>query len=247
MVGRAISDSQPDLPSVLEALRVSEQRGVAGLLALEIMHEIRNPLEALSNLIYLTSMEPDDSDSVLRNMRLAQEQIGTLVGIAAHTLGFVRADENRQGVEIASIAEAALRIHQRQINKKNLCLIKDLQPVTAKAIARGELLQVLSNLIVNAIDALPEGGTLHVRVRKLNAKIRLTVADNGHGIPIENYEKIFEPFFTTKGGRGTGLGLFLSKRIIDRHRGSIRLRSSVVPGKQGTIFRISIPIRPTLQ
>ena len=83
--------------------------------------------------------------------------------------------------------------------------------------------------------------------RKMKDEVRLTIADNGHGIPTENYEKIFQPFFTTKSGRGTGLGLALSKRIVDRYRGKIRLRSSVRPGKRGTIFRISIPISPAIQ
>ena len=238
----AIPDSQPDLSSLLEALRASEERGVAGLLALELMHEIRNPLEALSNLIFLTNLESDNPDKVRQYMRLAEEQIRTVAEITGYTLGFVRASEDPQSVELVPIAEAALRVHQRAIEKKNLRLVKDLNPVIAPAISRGEMLQVLSNLVANAVDALPENGTLHVRVRRTGDEVRVTVADNGPGIPAENCQKIFRPFFTTKIGRGTGLGLALSKKIVDRYRGRIRVRSSTRGGKSGTVFRISVPI-----
>jgi signal transduction histidine kinase len=114
----AIPDSQPDLSSLLEVLRASEERGVAGLLALELMHEIRNPLEALSNLIFLTNLESDHPDKVRQYMRLAEEQIRTVAEITGYTLGFVRASEDPQSVELVPIAEAALRVHQRAIEKK---------------------------------------------------------------------------------------------------------------------------------
>jgi signal transduction histidine kinase len=114
----AIPDSQPDLSSLLEVLRASEERGVAGLLALELMHEIRNPLEALSNLIFLTNLESDNPDKVRQYMRLAEEQIRTVAEITGYTLGFVRASEDPQSVELVPIAEAALRVHQRAIERK---------------------------------------------------------------------------------------------------------------------------------
>jgi len=99
----------------------------------------------------------------------------------------------------------------------------------------------VSNLIVNALDAIAEDGTVHLRVRKCGGKVRIVVADNGHGITRENAAQLFQPFFTTKGGRGTGLGLCVSKRIIDHHNGTIRVRSSVRPGRSGTAFQISLP------
>jgi signal transduction histidine kinase len=105
----------------------------------------------------------------------------------------------------------------------------------------GEILQVISNLIVNAIDALPSDGTLYLRVRRVQDRVQLVIADNGHGIPSEHSEKIFQPFFTTKTEHGSGLGLALSQKIIERHHGRIRMRSSVREGKSGTLFRISLP------
>jgi signal transduction histidine kinase len=104
------------------------------------------------------------------------------------------------------------------------------------------MLQVISNLIHNSIDALPQDGILRLRLRKAEGEIHLLIADNGHGIPAEYADEIFQPFITTKEERGTGLGLALTKRIVERHRGTIRMRSSVRPGKSGTLFKISLPV-----
>jgi signal transduction histidine kinase len=237
-----ISDFHQDFDPMVEALTLSEERALAGMLALEIMHEIRNPLEALGYLTYLCNQEADDSQKVREYMRLAEEQVSTVDRIVHQTLGFAKSHEVAEPVELATIAEAALRIHQRTIDTKNLRLIKDLRPDAIAPVARGDLLQVFSNLIVNAVDALPEDGVLRLRVRKCCSEVQLIIADNGHGIPREHSDKIFRPFFTTKQGRGNGLGLALSKRIIDRYRGRIRMRSSVRPGKSGTTFRISLPL-----
>jgi signal transduction histidine kinase len=106
----------------------------------------------------------------------------------------------------------------------------------------GEMLQVVSNLIANALDALPAFGILHLRLRKRGGRIHFVMADNGHGIAIVNNDRIFRPFFTTKENRGTGLGLDLSEKIIQRHFGSIRMRSSVRPQKRGTTFRVCLPL-----
>ena len=119
--------------------------------------------------------------------------------------------------------------------------MKDLPRGVVAEIRMGEILQVVSNLIVNALDALPADGTLAVRIRKRANMVHILIADNGHGIPVEYTGSIFEPFFTTKEEKGTGLGLPLSKQIIERHGGKIWVRSSVRPGKSGTTFRISLP------
>jgi signal transduction histidine kinase len=140
------------------------------------------------------------------------------------------------------LAEAGLRIHQKKIADKRVRLVKRLAGEVMAEVHRGELLQVISNLIVNALDALPTEGTLHVRLRKSEDKVHFLIADNGHGIPAENIESIFQAFFTTKEEKGTGLGLALSKKIVERHGGKIRVRSSTREGRQGTAFKISLPI-----
>ncbi len=234
---------QAKLKIAAEALRVSEERATAGRLALEVMHEIRNPLEALGNLHYLCVLESKHSEKVQYFMRLADEQLGNLKHIADHTLAFARHSQVPRPTDLVGVAEAALRIHFGDIKAKNVHLLKDLPEELFVDAHTGAMLQVISNLIVNALDALPCEGTLHLRLRKLHGEVQLLIADNGQGIPKENRGRVFEPFFTTKGERGTGLGLALSKDIVERHRGHIRLRSSVRPGKSGTTFKISLPAK----
>ena len=174
-------------------------------------------------------------------MRMAEEQVATLGQITTQTLGFIRSPHSPKPIALAMVAEAALRIHQRKIEAKKVHLVKDLPANLVAEVCTGEMLQVISNLIVNALDALPANGTLCLRLRKSQGEVRFVIADNGPGIPAEYADVIFEPFFTTKQEHGTGLGFGLSKKIIRRHHGVIRMRSSVRPGKSGTIFRISLP------
>ena len=226
----------PDLSGEAEEVRL-----LAGQLALEMIHEIRNPLEALSHLTYLTLQEPGDRDKVIRYMQMAEEQMATLNGIVSQTLGFARTSPTSKPNDLAAVAEAAIRIHHRAIAAKKIHLVKDLPAGILAEVRSGELLQVLSNLIVNALDSLPSDGLLWVRLRKCADRVHILIADNGHGIPAEQTVSIFQPFFTTKGDNGTGLGLPLSKKIIERHGGCIGVRSSTRPGRSGTTFRISIP------
>jgi signal transduction histidine kinase len=146
-------------------------------------------------------------------------------------------------MHLVVLAEAAIRIHRRAIKEKRFHLMKDLSEGIEADVHTGKLLQVVSNLIVNALDALPAEGVLRLRLRERQGQVQFIIADNGHGIPPNQNEVAFQPFFTTKAERGTGLGLALSKRIIERHQGRIRLRSSVTPGRSGSVFKISLPSR----
>jgi signal transduction histidine kinase len=228
---------------VTEALRKAEERAIAGRLALEVMHEIRNPLEALGHLTYLALQHTDDPAKVRGYLLQAEEQMANLSHIAKQTLGFSQQLEKPRAVDLVSVAEAAIRIHQRVIDEKRIHLIRDLPDGAVAEVFSGEMLQVVSNLIVNALDALPAEGILRLRVRKRKNEVDFVIADNGHGIPPQHSGAIFQPFFTTKTGKGTGLGLALSKRIIELHNGRIRVRSSVRSGKSGTAFKISLPLR----
>jgi signal transduction histidine kinase len=241
MSSSPIPDLNAQLEAVTEALRKSEERGIAGQLALELMHEIKNPLEALGHLTYLAGEEADHGDRVRKYMRLAGEQMSTVTQIVGQTLGFARSSHTPRQIELVALTEAALRIHQRKIDERKIHLVKDLPSGIFAEVHTGEILQVISNLIVNAMDALPADGTLCLRLRRGQQCVQLMVADNGHGIPAEFIEKVFQPFYTTKGANGSGLGLALSKKIIERHHGRISIRSRVTPGKSGTIFRICLP------
>jgi len=182
----------------------------------------------------------DDPQKVRTYSHLAEEQMATLSRIANQTLRFARSARAVQAYSLGSVAEAALRIHQRMIEAKKVHLVKEFEDVVDPVCA-GEILQVISNLLDNALEALPPQGTLRLRLRKRGGEIRFLLADNGHGISREHLPHIFQPFFTTKEGRGTGLGLALSRNIVDRRPGNIRVRSSDRPGKSGTTFMISIP------
>jgi signal transduction histidine kinase len=239
----ALLISERKLAIATEALRKTEERAVAGRLALEVMHEIKNPLEALGHLTYLALQDADDPAKVRMYLLQTQEQMENLSHIAKQTLGFSQQLGMPRAIDLVSVAEAAIRIHYRVIEEKRIHLVKDLPKGAVAEVFTGEMLQVISNLIVNALDALPAEGILRLRVRKRKNEIDFVIADNGHGISDQHKEAIFQPFFTTKIDKGTGLGLALSKRIIERHNGSIRVRSSARPGKSGSAFKISLPLR----
>lgn len=153
----------------------------------------------------------------------------------------MRLSRQPQKSDLAAITEAALRVHQRVIDAKKIQLVKQLRGDFTAEVHATEVMHAISNLLVNALDALPEYGVLTLRLRKTQGHIHLLIADNGHGIPEEHRDKIFKPFFTTKEDRGNGLGLAFSKEIVERHRGKIWMRSSVGPANSGTTFRISLP------
>jgi signal transduction histidine kinase len=236
-----IDNLQSKLLRTAEALRKSDEHATAGCLALEVLHDIRNPLEAILNLNYLTGVSANSPQEVRRLTRLAEEQVIIATEIANSVLGFARTADQPKPTPLVLLAEAALRIHQRSIEAKKVRLLKDLSEDAVASVYTGEMLQVISNLIHNALDAVSPDGTIYLRLRRCRDKVHLLIGDNGHGIPVEYVEAVFQPFFTTKGDRGTGLGLALSKRIVERHRGTIMMRSSVRPGKSGTLFRVSLP------
>jgi signal transduction histidine kinase len=220
----------------------AEGRTAPGMLALEMMHEVRNSLDALNNFLYLGLETPGGLEEVRRYIHLAQEQAATLNEITSSSLGFAKSSRSPKPTCLVSLAEAAVRIHKGVIEAKRIQLVKDLPDGLVAEVRGGEILQVVSNLVINALDALPSGGTLHVRLRRRADEAHLLIADNGNGIPKAISAQIFEPFFTTKEEAGTGLGLAFSKRIVEAHRGRIRLRSSVRPGKSGTLFKITLPL-----
>jgi signal transduction histidine kinase len=241
MCASIIADLQDKLTLAADVLRKAEERATAGQLALEVMHEIRNPLEALGYLVSLTRQDADDAEKVQHHMHLAEEQIAALNDIAGGTLGLARSAPTPRTVDLSVLAEAALRIHQRAIESKKARLVKDLRGDLIAEVYTGQILQVISNLMLNALDAISDNGTVFLRLRKGTGKVRIVVADNGPGIPKDLVGQVFTPFFTTKDERGTGLGLSLSKKIIDRHKGTIRMRTSVRPGRSGTAFQVSLP------
>jgi signal transduction histidine kinase len=229
-----------------EALQHSERLAVAGRYAGAVMHEINNPLEALINLVYLTKQTSNDASSVLQNMEIAESQLARLSEIARATLSFYREQAEAKDFDLVAIAESALMIHSRRAQRQKVEIRKDLRgPVTARVFA-GEILQVVSNLIINALDAVPEtGGVLSLRVKTYKGKVHISVTDNGEGIAPPMSKLLFQAHHTTK-SHGSGLGLWLSKSIAEKHNGTITYHRETRPGKFGTTFRLTLPMTQLL-
>lgn len=229
------------LNAALVALKRCEEHSLAGQFALEVMHEIRNPLDALGNLVHLAGLE-DDLAAVRQHLHNAEEQITLLHQIAGQSLTIARVSQGPVSVSLLELAEAAIRIHHRRVKAKRITLVRDLDQTEMVSVRPGEIVQVLSNMVGNSLDALSDEGTIAFRIRKRSGHLCVTVADNGHGISREHLGRLFEPFFSTKHDVGNGLGLALSKKIIDRHGGSIQVRSCTGPQHCGTTFRICLPL-----
>ena len=235
------AELQAKLMLATEALRKAEERALIGQFALEVMHEIRNSVDALGHLTHLASEEADDPGKVRDYLEQAKEQMATVHQIAGQTLGFARVVPTPKSTDLSALVEAAVRVNHRRVYAQGIHLVRDLPQGISADVKSSEILQALSNLLGNALDALPEQGTISLRLRKRGNGVQILIADNGHGIPAEHLGRLFEPFFTTKEDRGTGLGLALTKKIVERHGGRICVRSSVAPQRSGTTFKISLP------
>lgn len=229
-----------------EALSKNEKLAMAGRLAASIAHEINNPLEAIGNLLYLARRDQSHSGEYLA---MAEREIQRLANIAQQTLGLVRDAASASLLNVSMVLDEVLTLYMRKLNNKKIQVEKQFEKTAEIRGFTGELRQVFSNLIANAIDAMSDHGSLRLRVERAHewsngrrAGVRVTIADTGHGIAPGDAARIFEPFFTTKKDSGTGLGLWLSNNIVQKHGGSIRLRSRVGgPGKCGTVFRVFLP------
>ncbi|MBI3644433.1 MAG: PAS domain S-box protein [Acidobacteriales bacterium] len=227
-----------------EAVRRSEKLATAGRLAASIAHEINNPLEAVLNLLYLARNDPRKAEQYLS---MAEQEVGRVARLAQQTLGFVRDTSSPGRMDPAAIMDEILELYSRKLEDKKIRVTRRYRGSSQISGYSGELRQLLANLLVNAVDAMDEGGSLRVRVTAGHqwsggrVGIRLTVADNGSGIPREGLRRIFEPFYTTKEDAGTGLGLWVSRGIVEKHGGSIRVRSRSEGRHRGTVFSIFLP------
>jgi len=230
------------LQQLEEALQQCQALALAGQFAAATMHEVNGPLEAITNLNYLAKISSDNGDQVRHYCDLIDEQLLALSTISRQTLSFYHSKETVEPILIAAVAEAAVRIHRKKIADKEIRLLRKLSGDVIIESHPGAMLQVFSNLIGNAVEALPIKGTLQIRARCTDWEAHILFADNGCGIPPAIRSKIFEPFFSTKKERGTGLGLGIIKAIVERHSGRIRSRTSTQTGRSGTAFRISLPL-----
>ncbi len=225
------------------ALLRTEKLATVGRMAATIAHEINNPLESVTNLLYLASHQEELSSNTRDYLSLAQRELGRAAHVSKQTLSFARGHDTAELVDIRGLADSVLDLYAHRLEQREISLHKRYGNSGSALATSSEVRQVIANLVGNALDALPAGGALHVRVREVDVgsqrMVRVTVTDNGHGIERQNLGRIFEPFFTTKENVGTGLGLWISQQIVERHGGFIRVRSRV--GK-GTVFAAYWPL-----
>jgi PAS domain S-box-containing protein len=231
------------------ALIQSEKLAAVGRLASSISHEINNPLESVTNLLYLISSRDDLLPEVRHFAEMAQEEVARVSQIATQTLRFYRQAAKPTPTTAAQLAEPVLNLFRGRLRNAQIRVETRFSSGTTIYCLENEIRQVLSNLIANAIDATRKGGKLMVRSHDVAAGkqggpgIRITVADTGHGMTQATRRRIFEPFFTTKELNGTGLGLWVSANVIERHQGSLTVRSSQGPVAHGTVFSVFLPVR----
>ena len=230
-----------------EALRRSEKLAAVGQLASSIAHEINNPLEAVVNLLYLVRTAPSLSEA-RTYATLAESELARVSDITMQTLRFHRQQTAPRPVRLDDTICAVLRLYAARFIARKVNLETRIRETPAAMLMEGDVRQVLNNLIRNAYDAMPKGGQLYVRLRSASCMktgikgLRISVGDTGTGFLPKMRKTLFEPFHTSKEVTGTGLGLWISKGIIDKHGGRIQMKSRM---GTGTLFSMWLPIGST--
>ena len=241
-----------------DAMRKSEKLAVTGRLAASIAHEINNPLEAITNLLFLLRNYDQSDDTALNYVTMAEYEVRRISEITQQTLRFYRQSTLPARATLAELIDSVLSLFQGRLNALDISVERKYDPEMDLFCFAGEVRQVLANLVGNALDATTVPGRLLVRARRsrnwkspAETGIRFAVADTGSGMEPEVRERIFEAFFTTKEVTGTGLGLWVSHEIIEKHRGLVHVRSraahrSTENRTSGTVFQIFLPDDPAL-
>lgn len=230
-----------------EALLRSEMLASAGRLAASIAHEINNPLEAVMNTLYLARTTPGVPADALEYMDIADGELMRIAHITRQTLGFYREFSAATSNSAAKLLDSVVNLLQAKIRSNSAHIDQQCDPSLHVMAVAGELRQILANLLANSLDAIDPGGRIVLRasisIDPLNAshRIRITIADAGCGMVPATTRRIFEPFFTTKGTVGTGLGLWVSRQLVEKNIGSIKVRSNPHDPRQGTTFSILLP------
>jgi PAS domain S-box-containing protein len=222
------------------ALIQSEKLATVGRLSMTIAHEINNPLEAVTNLLYILQNDPSLNQIQRSYLQAADAELARVSHIAKQTLGFYKDSSVPQDIDVESLVQEVIRLYESRLMAKGGVIDCRHRGARTASVPAGELRQIVSNLLSNSVDAIPFHGAINVRIRVNNRGVRVTVADDGPGIPFSLRKKIFEPFFTTKRDVGTGLGLWVSAQLISQHGGSLRLHSRT-EGATGTVFSVFLP------
>jgi PAS domain S-box-containing protein len=229
-----------------EALLKLEKLAAVGQLASSIAHEINNPLESITNLLYLIR-HSESMEDVQQYAEMAQEELSRVTEITLQTLRFHRQNSRPVKLDLAELLRALIALYAGRMLVRNIAAEVKLIASPRVMAMEGEIRQVMNNLIRNALDAMSDGGRLMIRLHPEpephngRSGVRLTVADIGEGINPEIESRLFEPFQTTKELSGTGLGLWVSKGIVEKHGGRIRTRTRR-GAVHGTVFTVWLPV-----
>jgi PAS domain S-box-containing protein len=227
------------------SLLQAEKIAATGKMAASIAHEINNPLESVLNLIYLARTNISNRDEASAYLNTAESEVVRVSHIAKQTLGYYRENSAAVKITLSGLVRDVLSIYEPKLTASGIQIRTKFNLCPQIVLRKGEMMQVVSNLITNAIYAMPSGGTLTVSVQEATESdghgLLLGVEDTGEGIPAYHVERIFEPFFTTRSSFGTGIGLWIAKQFIEGHEGRIGVQSSVDPASHGTRMSIFLP------
>ena len=233
-----------------QTLQASDRLTQAGRMAATIAHEIRNPLDTVSNLLYLLRQKSYSEPDTQQYLELASEELARITQITGQLLTFHREAQSPVQVDLCKVLESVLTLYSPQIQVGGVRVTRQFETHRAVRGFPGELRQVFANLVSNAIHSMPGGGQLLLHVYESSLPndrsrrgVRVTVLDNGTGILPEVRGNLFAPFYTTKGEAGTGLGLWVTRGIIEKHEGTIHFISTVRPGRSGTAFSVFLPFQ----
>jgi two-component system, NtrC family, sensor kinase len=244
----AASRLRHEMRRAADAMRENQKMITIGRLTASIAHEINNPLASVTNLLYLISSEPGLPENVRKYLDLAQGELQRVVQISRQTLSFYRESAEPVHLRLSTLLEEVLVLYARRLIDKHIEIVRQYIDDEEITVFPGEIRQVFSNLITNAIEASEKGGRLLLRLRRSRlwsdeevCGLRISIGDTGSGIDPEVRHRLGEPFFTTKGELGTGLGLWVTQSIVKRYGGHLWLHSSTRPERHGTIFSIFLP------
>jgi signal transduction histidine kinase len=230
-----------------DALRKTERLAAMGRVAGIIAHEINNPLEAITSAFYLLRDHPSLDEEARYLAKLGEEELRRVAHITRQTLGFYRESKHPVEVSISALLDEILELQTRRMEFNNISLNKQYRSKGTISGFPVELKQVFLNLIGNAVQAMPDGGMLRLHVFESSwqhhqrPEVCISICDTGTGIDPEDAKHLLEPFFTTKSTKGTGLGLWISKGIVQKYGGAIRFRSASLTGRNITCFQVRLP------
>jgi PAS domain S-box-containing protein len=227
-----------------KSLMQAEKIAATGRMAATIAHEINNPLEAVVNLLYL--LRPMISDATgIAYLDSSESELARVSHIAKQTLGYYRETASASSASLAELVQHAITIYEPRCTAAGIAIRKSLDSERKIVLRRGEMMQVISNLISNSIYAMPEGGVLSLSVLDTASPVDaivLTVEDQGSGIAAHDLPKVFDAFYTTRRTVGTGIGLFVAKQFVEGHGGRMEIESDTAPEHHGTVVRVILPV-----